>query len=80
MEHPKLRASEIETVERLRRALKAELQAYAGDRWAVVTLGLVVELAGDIMQMMPGDTERPPAICSGCDLQHHAGPCEERRA
>ncbi len=63
MEHPKLKASEIEIIHRVRSGLFRELEALSADRWAQVTLAVVVELAGDIVDMVPGDTEPPPEVC-----------------
>lgn len=92
MEHPKLRDSEIEIVQRLSNELRRELQAAVpACRWSTVALAVVVELAGDALEMLPGDTEQPPALCNKytagnmegvrvrvhCSLQDgHEPPCD----
>ncbi len=62
MEHPNLTTEEIGLVEHARRYLSAELlrRRIPAERWAHVTLGVVVDLAGQTLRLVDHDTERPP--------------------
>ena len=63
MDHPNLTAEEVVIVERARAQLSAELlkRRIPAERWAHVTLGVVVDLAGQTLRLVDGhDTEPPP--------------------
>lgn len=60
MEHPNLTTEETKVA---RAHLSAELlrRRIPAERWAHVTLGVVVDLAGQTLRLVERDTERPAA-------------------
>lgn len=67
MEHPSLTSQEKKIVEVAlvtfgRELLRAKVPA---ERWGEVTLALVVDLAGSILEFAERDTEKPVPLCDG---------------
>jgi hypothetical protein len=65
MEHPKLTPEEEEIVERTRVELSQLLlrKRIPAERWAHVTLGVVVDLSGQVLKLHERDTEPPALLC-----------------
>jgi len=84
MERPKLTPEESAIVEHLRAELSGRLlrQRVPAERWAHVTLGVVIDLAGEVLKLHERDTERPGELCNihhlppHCTLANgHVPPC-----
>lgn len=65
MDHPSLTAEETAIVEGIRAELSARLlrAQLPEDRWSYVVLGVVVDLAGQVLTLRAHDTESPAPLC-----------------